>query len=113
MAKYLIDINLPRKLSLWHSDDFEFVADIDATLSDQRIWDYAMAGNLTIVTKDADFTARVFVNARGPHVIHLRVGNMKIRAFHQFLSSNWKLICALSLRHQLVTVFEDHVDCIT
>jgi predicted nuclease of predicted toxin-antitoxin system len=113
MSKYLIDVNLPRKLAVWHGDAFEFVADINPTWSDQKIWDYATGNKLTIVTKDADFTARIFVSSRGPHVIHLRVGNMKIRALHQFLSLNWKAMCTLSARHQLVTVFEDHVDCLT
>lgn len=112
-AKYLIDVNLPRKLALWHGDGFEFVADMDSTWSDQKIWDYAAAKKLTIVTKGADFTARVFVRSGGPHVIHLRVGNMKIRALHAFLTSNWESICRLSTHHQLVTVFEDHVDCVT
>lgn len=112
-AKYLIDVNLPRKLAVWNSDEFEFVADRDATWSDQKIWDYATAKRLTIVTKDADFTVRVFMKLEGPHVIHMRVGNMKIRALYEFLSLNWPSICALSAHHQLITVFEDHVDCVT
>ena len=113
MARYLIDVNLPRKLSHRNGDKFEFVADIDPFWSDQKIWDYAAANALTIVTKDADFTVRVFVNRGGPRVIHFRVGNMKFRPFHNFLSENWRSICLLSANHQLVTVFEGHVDCIT
>ena len=114
MPRYLIDANLPRRLSHWHGDDFEFVADSDPSLSDQKIWDYAAANNLTVVTKDADFKVRVFVSrGAGPHVIHFRLGNMKIGSLHKFLSANWQSICARSASHQLVTVYEDHVDCIT
>lgn len=114
MTRYLIDANLPRKLSHWHGDEFEFVADIDSFWSDQKIWDYAAANALTIVTKDADFKVRVFVSRGvGPRVIHFRLGNMKIRSLHEFLSANWKSICVRSADHQLVTVYEDHVDCIT
>jgi predicted nuclease of predicted toxin-antitoxin system len=113
MTRYLIDVNLPRKLAHWNGDEYVFVTDIDPFWSDQKIWDYAAANALTIVTKDADFTARVFVNQSGPRVIHFRLGNMKIRPFHKFLGENWHAIRALSTKHQLVTVFEDHVDCIT
>jgi predicted nuclease of predicted toxin-antitoxin system len=101
-------------LSHWKGDDFEFVVDIDPSWSDKKIWDYAAANTLTIVTKDADFKVRVFVNqGAGPHVIHFRLGNMKIRSLHEFLAANWKSICTRSADHQLVTVYEDHVDCIT
>ncbi len=114
MTKYLIDVNLPRKLSHWNGDDFEFVVDIDPTWGDQKIWDYAASNNLTVVTKDADFKVRVFISqGAGPNVIHFRLGNMKIRSLHEFLQANWKTICARSAVHQLVTVYEDHIDCIT
>jgi predicted nuclease of predicted toxin-antitoxin system len=111
MPKYVIDANLPRFLSFWRGDEYVFVADIDSAMSDQNIWDYARARQLTIVTKDADFTARILVEPDGPHVIHFRLGNLKIRAFHEFLAGNWATICERSTMHQLVEVFEHHIDC--
>ena len=36
MARYLIDVNLPRYFSIWANDDCRFVADIDAKWTDTR-----------------------------------------------------------------------------
>ncbi len=55
MAKYLIDVNLPRYFSLWNSPDYLFVSDINDEWTDEEIWNYATLNELTIVTKDADF----------------------------------------------------------
>jgi predicted nuclease of predicted toxin-antitoxin system len=52
VARYLIDTNLPRWLSLWAAGDCEFVHDLGADWSDSKIWDYAAANGLTIVSKD-------------------------------------------------------------
>ena len=113
MARYIVDANLPSFLPVWSGVEFEFVTDIDRKWSDQKIWNYAWAHGLTIITKDSDFTDRVFLNPDGPHVIHMRVGNMKIRALEAFLNRNWELLRVLSAQHQLVAVYGSHFDCIT
>ena len=61
MARYLIDANLPRWFSLWAGGDCEFVHDLGADWSDSKIWDYAAANGLTIVSKDADFSDRALI----------------------------------------------------
>ncbi len=111
MPAFLIDANLPRYLSIWNSADFVFVVDLHPEMPDQEIWHFARQNALTIVTKDADFSARVMLEPNGPHVIHMRLGNMKIRDLHGFLSRNWAGICEQSRAHQLVEVFDDHMDC--
>lgn len=112
MAKYLIDANLPRYFSLWASADYAFVADIDASWPDSAIWDHAARNGLTIVTKDADFTDRALLSRAGPHVIHIRAGNMKMRVLHEFLSRNWADICRLSEDARLVQVYADRIEAI-
>lgn len=87
MAKYLIDVNLPRHISVWSAADCEFVVDMDARWHDIKIWDYAHANALTIVTKDADFADLVVLRAEGPSVIQVRVGNIKFRELDNFLST--------------------------
>ena len=52
MARFLIDANLPQRLALWHSDEFEQVTDHDDAWPDSEVWNYARAHNLTIVTKE-------------------------------------------------------------
>ena len=113
MAKYLIDVNLPRVLSHWAGDGFEYVMDFDPRWPDVEIWNYALKCGSTIVSKDADFSDRIFVHKNGPRVIHLRIGNMTFPEMELFFTARWKDICLLSARHQLVTVYRDRVECIT
>lgn len=63
MAKFLIDANLPYRFSLWKSDDYIHQNDIDDEWTDSQIWDYAKDNNLTIITKDADFSNRIFFSS--------------------------------------------------
>lgn len=82
------------------------------TWSDSRVWDFARQRNLTIVTKDTDFSDRALLSVPPPRVIHIRFGNLRMRDFHRVLSSTWTLVCELSRTHRLVRVFEDRIDAI-
>jgi predicted nuclease of predicted toxin-antitoxin system len=112
MAGYLIDANLPRRLSLWSGSDYQFVHDIDPNWTDSRIWEYAAANALTIVTKDADFSDRALLSADGPRVIHIRVGNVTIGELHGYLSSIWTDVCQASDGCRLVQVYRDRIESI-
>ncbi len=81
MPSYLIDTNLPYYFSLWNTEDFIHQIDIQNNLEDFEIWKYAKERGLTIVTKDADFSERILLAMPPPRVIHLRVGNLSMRAF--------------------------------
>ncbi len=113
MACYLIDANLPRHASVWAGGGCEFVVDINAALPDADIWKYAAAHRLTIVSKDADFTDLALLDASGPSVIQLRVGNMKFREFDAFLVRTWSDVCELSSRYRLIQVFSDRIEAIS
>lgn len=65
MAKFLIDANLPYRFSLWQGDNFEHVYDIGDDLPDTAIWQYAKTNNLTILTKDADFSDWITIAVYG------------------------------------------------
>ncbi|MBC8321736.1 MAG: DUF5615 family PIN-like protein [Bacteroidetes bacterium] len=54
MGKFLIDANLPYHFSLWNNDNFIHVADLDDSLSDEVIWEYAKISSLTIISKDSE-----------------------------------------------------------
>ncbi len=69
MPKYLIDVNLPYHISLWEGDDYVHVKDIDDQWSDTQIWNYARERDLTIITKDADFSDRILLVGPPPRVI--------------------------------------------
>jgi predicted nuclease of predicted toxin-antitoxin system len=112
VARYLIDANLPRSLSLWSGGDYEFVHDLGANWSDTRIWKHAEANGLTIVSKDADFSDRVLVTSKGPSVIHIRLGNLTIAELHRCLAAVWPDICLASDACRLVRVFPDRIESV-
>ncbi len=81
MAKYLIDVNLPYRFSLWKGNDYIHQIDIDDEWTDEQIWNCAEENDLTIITKDADFSNRIIFHQSPPRVIHIRFGNMKCANF--------------------------------
>ncbi len=112
MPKYLIDVNLPHRFSLWNSEDFIHQTYIDDEWTDEQIWEYAKENDLTIITKDADFSNRIIFHEPPPKVIHIRFGNMKMRGFHTALTTIWDDIIDLSETHKLVNVFRDRIEAI-
>ncbi len=110
MAKYLIDINLPYYFSPWNSDEYVHQRDFDAKASDADIWEYAKRHRLTIITKDRDYSDRILLLEPPPRIIHLKVGNMKIRDFHRFITKHWKQVLEMSATHKLVIVFVDKIE---
>jgi predicted nuclease of predicted toxin-antitoxin system len=86
--------------------------DLDDTWADARIWDHARANDLVIVSKDADFSDRVILAEPPPRVIHVRVGNMKMREFHGFISKVWPQAAALIETHKLVIIHTHTIECV-
>ena len=76
MAKYLIDANLPYHFSLWAGDEYIHINELNDAWTDSEIWQYAQEHNLTIVTKDVDFSDRIMLS-QPPRIIHIKFGNMK------------------------------------
>ena len=112
MARYLIDANLPDKLSVWHADDFLFVAHLGSDWSDSQVWEFAREKDMVIVSKDADFSDRVMVSNPPPRVIHFRTGNMRLAQFREFLIAHWQEIARSSERARLVIVSNELIELI-
>ncbi|RLA70309.1 MAG: hypothetical protein DRG30_09335 [Epsilonproteobacteria bacterium] len=110
MKKYIIDANLPYYFSLWQSEVYEHVIDIDPNMKDSEIWKYAKDNGLTIVTKDADFSDLVLLNDPPPRVIHIRLGNMKMKAFHSAIDTIWDEVLSISQEYKLVRVYKDEIE---
>src|SRR5271166_2314877 len=92
MARFLIDVNLPYRFSLWNGDDYIQVRDINDQWTDREIWAYAKKHDLVIVSKDADFSDLVMQSVPPPRVVHIRLGNLKMREFHAILAQNWQWV---------------------
>jgi len=72
MPKFLIDVNLPYYFSLWKSSEYIHQKDINDEWTDSQIWKYAEQNDLTIVSKDGDFSSRVIFHQPPPQVVHIR-----------------------------------------
>lgn len=110
MARFLIDVNLPYYFSLWHNADYVHLKDLGDEWSDAEVWKYAQREELTIVTKDADFSVRAILEPPPPRVVHIRLGNMKMRDFHRALSERWVEVCEMSSCYRLVQFFADRIE---
>ncbi len=112
MCKYLIDVNLPYYFSLWNSKDFIHQRDINDEWSDEQIWNYAKKENMTIITKDADFSNKIIFHQPPPKIIHIRFGNMKMKNFYFTLKKYWDDIIEENRKYKLVNVFKDRIESI-
>ncbi len=112
MKKYLVDANLPSKIKPWQSDEFEFVISIDDSWTDGQIWDYAKKNDLTIISKDADFSHRIIVSNPPPRIIHIKLGNMKLRTLDLEIQERWTTIKRMSKTRKLVNVFSDRIEAV-
>ena len=110
MKRYLIDVNLPFHFTHWHGEEFVHQREIDPRMHDKNIWEYAKTNNLTIVTKDTDFADRIIIQTPPPKVIHIKIGNMKLKLFHDFISKHWGNIAVLSESYKLVNVYQERLE---
>jgi predicted nuclease of predicted toxin-antitoxin system len=103
-------VNLPRYFSLWAGDKYEHVVNINDEMKDTEIWQYAKAHQLTIVSKNADFSELALLSDPPPRVIHIKLGNMKMREFHATLTKIWPEVCRLSESYKLLRVYADKIE---
>ncbi len=110
MPKFLLDVNMPYRFSLWNNTRFIHQIDIDDTWTDEQIWKYAKENDLVIITKDADFLNKVLVSEPPPKVIIFKTGNMRLREFYQFISNVWSDIEAAIDRSKCVIVYHNRLE---
>ena len=112
MAKYLIDANLLYHFEIWNNADFIHVKDLNDCWDDETIWKYALSNNLTILTKDADFSLKVLYKGAPPKVVHFIIGNLRIRDLYYLVSAIWTDIELLLIDNNLINVFTDRIEAI-
>ena len=87
--RFLVDAQLPPALTRWLGEhDFSATAVRDLGLRDSddgSIWNFAIAGDWTVLTKDEDFVARCVGNPSAPPVVWLRIGNCTNRVLFAWL----------------------------
>lgn len=110
MASFLVDVNLPYYFSIWNNEDYIHQFDIDDTWTDNQIWAYAEEKNLVIITKDTDFYNKILISEPPPKVIHLRIGNMRLKELYDFLNKVWPDVLILIETCKLVSVYPDRIE---
>jgi predicted nuclease of predicted toxin-antitoxin system len=78
MKGYFFDENLPNRIPVPTAFPIRTTKDVGPSPSDTAVWEYARANELAIVSKDADFSARIVVQQPPPWVVHLRFGNRSL-----------------------------------
>ena len=112
MKGVILDENLPGNLSLHTSLPIQHTSALGKSPSDSLIWQHAREHDLVIVTKDADFSDRMILSSPPPRVVHLRIGNMRIRDLREFVASAWPQVEALLHNHKLLNVDHDSIDVV-
>ena len=116
MNGFLFDENLPANIRFTPAFPVIHVSVLlmsNDSPSDTQIWQYAKQNGLAIVTKDADFSDRLMVEASPPKVVQgLRFGNMRQHVFQAFLASVWSKIEALIVDHKLIDVYQDRIEAV-
>jgi len=100
--KFLVDVNLPYRFPFFEGDDFLFVRDIDARMSDTDIWKLALENEYVIVTRDADFYYRFLQAPVSPKVVHIKLGNASLFEFTLYFKGHWQKIVKLLETHSFI-----------
>ncbi len=89
MPEFIVDANLPFRISKWQNNRFEHVLKINPFWDDEEIWDYACENKLIIITKDKDFRLKQIIRGTPPKVIHIKFGNLILKEFEKVIISCW------------------------
>ena len=106
---FLIDAQLPPALARALNAagrPSQHVATVGLLNADNNaIWQYAVANGLAVLTKDEDFVTRRLLEADGPQIVWLRVGNCSNRAlFAWFMPLLADVVVRLQQREVVVEV---------
>jgi len=112
MKGWLLDQNLPARLTFAPSLPFTPATALGPNPTDSQLWLHAQAHRLAIVTKDADFSGRIILQTPPPWIVHLRFGNLSRRDYHATLARLWPQIESLLRAHKLINVYTDRVEAV-
>jgi predicted nuclease of predicted toxin-antitoxin system len=112
MKGILLDQNLPVRLRFTPALPVIHATAFGPSPKDGALRHHARERDLVIVTKDADFAARMILSAPPPRVVHLRFGNLRLAEFHRRLAMVWPQVEVLLANHKLVNVHAERLEAI-
>jgi predicted nuclease of predicted toxin-antitoxin system len=107
--RFLVDVNLPQRFQYFNSEQFQHVGDIDPFMTDNEIWNYAIANNLILLTKDTDFYDLFLISDNYPKVIHFKFGNLTLKAMHQYFIEFWPRITEKLPIASFIVAYKDRI----
>ena len=110
MKGFFFDQNLPARLTFKPGLPLVTTAELGPNPTDAQVWEFAQRRELVIVSKDADFSARIILHTPPPWVAHLRFGNLRRQEYHALLARVWPQVENLLKRFKLVNVYADRVE---
>lgn len=112
MTGILLDENLPANLTLPTALTVTHVSSLGSSPTDSQIWHHALSSDLVIVTKDADFSFRIAPVNPPPRVVHLRIGNMRLRDLKATCTRMWPRIETHLQNAKLINVYASRIEVI-
>ncbi|HEX5502483.1 MAG TPA: DUF5615 family PIN-like protein [Thermomicrobiales bacterium] len=108
-----MDENLPDRLIPPTSRPVHHARELGTSLTDSALWAAARREHWAIVSKDADFAARIAATNPPPWVVHLRIGNLRLAEFAAFVVQIWPQVEAMLPAHKLVNVYRDRIEAMS
>jgi predicted nuclease of predicted toxin-antitoxin system len=112
MPDFLIDANLPAKISIWQNQRFIHINTLDPYWDDEAIWQYAKTNELTIISKDKDFLIQQLLKGTPPKIVHIKFGNLKLIDFISVIETCWDEVELLLNNHTLINLYSDRIEAI-
>lgn len=110
MRGFLFDENLPSRLTFKPSLPVVSAPSLGKSPSDEVLWKHGREHALVIVSKDADFSNRIMLDAPPPWIVHLRFGNQRHAEYHALLAKMWPRVEALLPHNKLICVYTDRIE---
>ena len=107
--KYIVDANLPFRISLFNSPEFVSARDLGLERKDSSINNYALAHCLTIISRDVDFYKIIHLMGTPPKLIWIHAHDLSVGQTAHLLSTHWPSITALLERSSVVEVHRDKI----
>ncbi len=107
--QFLVDVNLPKRFRFFNSDRFTHIADINPLMTDKEIWNYALANNLILLTKDTDFYDLFLLSDNYPKVIYFKFGNLTLDEMHGYFKKFWSVITNKLSTASFIIAYKDKI----
>ena len=108
--EFLVDVNLPKRFQFFNSHKFLHIADVNPSMPDSEIWNYALSHKLIILTKDTDFYNLFLIHDSCPKIVYFKIGNMTLKEMHQYFNKFWNQIISKLKTTSFLIAYRD---CIT